>query len=124
MKVLQRIHLTTTKDPPDGSKRQGDQNNHLSHPDKQKCEFNYPNLTEIQQDKSNDYISVPDHNNNAGQVSPQCENNSGQSAEGNFTTGIGHESDTINRVSGQSWENVNKGFLSLKNRTPCPFLLR
>ena len=42
----------------------------------------------------------------------------------NFTTGIGNESDTINRAVDQNSENVNNGFLSSKTRAPCPFLVR
>ena len=82
---------STTKDSPCGSERQRGENNHLCHPDKQKCEFNCPNLAEIQKDESNDYNSVTDHNNNSGKVRPRHENNSGQVIFPRGVIGISHK---------------------------------
>ena len=47
-----------TKESPCGSERQGGKNNHLCKPDKQKCEFNYPNLAEIRKDNKYQMIII------------------------------------------------------------------
>ena len=94
-----------------GTERQGDENNHLCSPDKQKCEFNYSDTAETQENKSNDSISLSGHNNNGAQVSPPHKINSGQ-VSGKNTAGIGNESHDINPALDHNSEKVNNGFSS------------